>query len=540
MPAKIDSKVAAAAFRRAGLKPLEPYKGNIKPWKARHIKCGRVVNPSFNAIKRGQGACKYCAGKAIYPPDAVKLFLKKGLKPIEPYPGNNKKPWKCVHIPCGKEVSPKYAIVARGESIGCRNCSDQFVDPDEAFQFFLSRNLQPLVPYPGANKPWKSIHLICGQVIGPRYGHIKAGRRGCPVCAGTVPITQKRALEFWRENELEPLETFKGPHHPWKSRHIVCGRKISPRWSNVTSGSNVCVYCSNKRVDAKDVKRLLKEHQLRLLKPFETSDKPLSAIHLKCGRRVSPRFAALRSGQGPCEFCSKNMVSKEEALELLTRRGFTPLVDFPGGSKLWKCIHNPCGQEVKVRVTYLRGGGKGCNFCSGLLPISSVKATKLFKARGFTPLVKFSGSKKPWKSRHNVCGRIVYPSYQSVKSGSGCKYCQIGGINLLAPAYIYLITNKEMNSHKVGIGGFGTSSNRLERHLSLGWLSYRRLSFETAEQAYEIEQAVLNWIRDDLGLKPYLLPKQMPQGGHTETVDASEIDLPVIWEKIRHLSRAKK
>jgi hypothetical protein len=29
----------------------------------------------------------------------------------------------------------------------------------------------------------------------------------------------------------------------------------------------------------------------------------------------------------------------------------------------------------------------------------------------------------------------------------------------------------------------------------------------------------------------------MPQGGHTETVNASEIDLPTIWAKVEQLSR---
>ena len=114
MPVKTDSKKAIAIMNRAGLKPLETYSGNIKPWKSKHLKCGRIVYPTLNAIKRGQGPCKYCAGKAVYPPDAVKLFLSKGLKPIEPYPGDNKKPWKCIHLACGNEVSPKYAIVARG------------------------------------------------------------------------------------------------------------------------------------------------------------------------------------------------------------------------------------------------------------------------------------------------------------------------------------------------------------------------------------------------------------------------------------------
>ena len=101
-------------MNRAGLKPLEKYSGNIKPWKSKHLKCGRIVYPTLNAIKRGQGPCKYCAGKAVYPLDAVKLFLNKGLKPVEPYPGDNKKPWKSIHLACGNEVSPKYAIVARG------------------------------------------------------------------------------------------------------------------------------------------------------------------------------------------------------------------------------------------------------------------------------------------------------------------------------------------------------------------------------------------------------------------------------------------
>ena len=60
------------------------------------------------------------------------------------------------------------------------------------------------------------------------------------------------------------------------------------------------------------------------------------------------------------------------------------------------------------------------------------------------------------------------------------------------------------------------------------------------KEAYEIEQAVLTWLRYDLDLQQYLLPEQMPQAGHTETVDASEIDLPTIWAKVEELSRVMK
>ena len=530
--ARVDAKYAEKIFENSKLKPLIPYPGNKTPWLAIHTPCGREVSPTYLAVKRGQGACKYCAGKAVHPEDAEKLFISNDLMPLEPYPGNNKKSWRAIHTPCGNEVAPNYNIIQRQESIGCKFCSDQFVDPDEAYQFFVGKNLQPLEPYPGSAKPWKSIHLVCGSLVKPRYGHIKAGRVGCPVCSGTERITQEKALEFFRSKGLEPQEEFKGPHHPWKSIHTACGRRVSPRWNSVQQGQGGCIYCAGNKVDLKDVKRVLKENGLELLKPFEGSHKPLNAIHKKCGRRVSPTYGALRSGQGPCEACAKNMMTEEESLALLKKNNFKPLTDFPGGSKPWPAIHIICGSKVDLISTYLRRGGKGCSTCAGTKPVTAAEATKLFKARGFIPVEKFTGARNPRKSIHKICGRTIMPTYGAVRSGRGCKYCQIGGINLLAPAYIYLITNKDLNSHKIGIGGFSSSVNRLEIHARHGWSIFATKDVDTAEQAYEIEQRVLNWLREDLGLQQYLLAEQMPQAGHTETVDASEIYPETIWQKV--------
>ncbi len=134
----------------------------------------------------------------------------------------------------------------------------------------------------------------------------------------------------------------------------------------------------------------------------------------------------------------------------------------------------------------------------------SKKAIAIMNRAGLKPLETYSGNTKPWKSKHNVCGKIVTPTYGSLRSGSGCKFCQIGGINLLAPAYLYLITNDSLNSHKIGIGGFDSSMDRLEKHKKQGWKTYRQLDLDTAEEAYEIEQAVLTWLRYDLDLQQYL------------------------------------
>ena len=105
------------------------------------------------------------------------------------------------------------------------------------------------------------------------------------------------------------------------------------------------------------------------------------------------------------------------------------------------------------------------------------------------------------------------------------------------PAFIYLITNEELNAHKIGISGMYSKEDRLKDHAKNGWTLYKRKTLESADQTYEIEQETLRWLREDRGLPPYLAKDQVPQAGWTETVDASEIDLPTIWAKVEELSK---
>jgi hypothetical protein len=60
----LDAAVAEATMLDAGLEPLEPYLGNKKPWRSRHL-CGRIVSPRYNSIHRGQGGCRFCAEYGI-------------------------------------------------------------------------------------------------------------------------------------------------------------------------------------------------------------------------------------------------------------------------------------------------------------------------------------------------------------------------------------------------------------------------------------------------------------------------------------------
>ena len=156
------------------------------------------------------------------------------------------------------------------------------------------------------------------------------------------------------------------------------------------------------------------------------------------------------------------------------------------------------------------------------------------------PLVPYVNAVTKCESECLLCGNKIYPKLNNVQNGSGCIYCSDSGFNMKERAYLYLIVHSELNSFKIGIGGSKAKKDRIETHLHYGWSLYKRTDFETGLLAYEVEQDLLTWFRYELGLGVHLLREQMPQGGHTETVDATEIDLPTIWAKVEELSKVKK
>jgi hypothetical protein len=161
-------------------------------------------------------------------------------------------------------------------------------------------------------------------------------------------------------------------------------------------------------------------------------------------------------------------------------------------------------------------------------------------AANLEPLVEYPGAAIPWESRCLKCQRIVTPRYSQLAYGiGGCKFCASHGYDFTRPGLLYLITHDEFLSHKIGITNVDSKEVRLEKHINQGWRVYKKKIFEDGNQAYEIEQVTLDWLRSDLGMPICLSTKQMPQGGYTETVDASEIGLVTIWNKVLEFSKVK-
>ena len=489
MPARIPIEIASSEMRAANLEPLGPYQGASKPWECRCLRCNSIVFPSLLSIRSGQGGCAYCAGKKVNPESAKDLMIASGYKPLVPYPGSKAK-WKCLHIKCGEIVFPQYNKIQHSPNlVSCKKCSGKYVDPIDAELLMIEAGGIPQQPNPGAKTPWKCLCMKCNQVVDSLYSTVKQGGGVC----------------------------------------LRCARKETAR---------------KRRFSQEEVVQRCLQSNLKPLVEYTNTDAPLLCECLICGNHPSPTYTAIRTGT-KCRFCSEKATSSEKAERLALMVGLEPLVPFVSGMVPWECKHTKCGNTVSPIFATILRGGNGCIGCNTKISAERYKfpedkAIAIMREAGFEPLTPYTNALTRWECICKRCGKESKPKLNSVQNGSRCIHCSDFGFRIDEPAYIYLMFHPELNSIKVGIGGSTTRNDRIEVHKHYGWILYNKIQYTKGEDALEVEQNSLEWLRNDLNLPSYLLPSQMPQGGHTETIDAGEIDLPTIWRRIQQLSNSIK
>ena len=488
MPIKIPEDEARKVMFSAGLNPIGIYLKASSPWECECIKCGETVAPTVSSIKQGQGGCSYCAGNKINPNKAIELMKINGYEPLDEYPGN-KKPWRSIHLNCGGIVYPKYNAVQQYGICACKTCSKMNVDPGDAELRMIAAGVIPQEKYRGKDKPWKCLCLKCNKIVNSHYSTVRDGGGGCRQCA-------------------------------------LRATAISRRFSDT------------------EVREAYLRVNLEPIEKYTNTDVPLRCKCLKCGNYPSPTFTSIRSGTG-CRYCSEKLTSPEKALRLANTVGLEPLEDFVSGQIPWKCKHLKCGKIVFPLFGTILKGGSGCIECNAKdaairLRMPEAKAVAIMMQANIQPLEPYVNALSKWKCKCLVCGKIITPKLNGVQNGSGCGNCSNSGFDLNAPGYFYLMLHPELNSLKVGIGGSENRFDRIQTHEKYGWMLFKRKDFASGNIAYELEQDVLGWLRVDLGLPIYLAKENMPQSGHTETVDASEIDLPTIWAKVEEFSMIHK
>jgi len=415
---------------------------------------------------------------------AVNEMKSAGYEPLEPYK-HSKHPWKCNHLKCGEIITPTYNQIQQGWR-GCKHCSAKYVDPKQAEKLMIAAGVIPQVPYPGKDKKWKCLCIKCNKIVDSHYSTVRDGGGGCQQCA---------------------------------LKETAVGRRYSES----------------------EVRKIFLKVNLEPIEEYTNTDAPLKCKCLKCGNFPSPTFTAIRAGGG-CRYCSEKLTSPEKAIRLAKKAGLEPVEDFVNGQVPWKCKHLKCGTIVSPLFSTILKGHSGCIRCNSKAAadryrLSEEKAIGIMLKANMQPLEPYVNAVTKWKCKCLKCMKIIEPKLNNVQNGSGCINCSDFGFNMNKEAYLYLMFHPELSSFKVGIGGSTNKIDRIDTHSKFGWALYRKIDFDAGILAYEVEQEILTWLRVELGLGIYLISEQMPQGGHTETVDASEIDLPTIWTKVEQFSK---
>lgn len=365
----------------------------------------------------------------------------------------------------------------------------------------------------------------------------------------------KLAIKLMKIAGLKPIAPFVNSHTPWKSKCLKCKSIVTPTLANVKRYGAGCWNCGvEKRIDSKRTpeKVAIKKMRSAGLMPlvsYTNNSTPWKSQCLKCNQIVSPTYAVIVRGGGGCINCgikkssAKRKFKNETAVSVMKSKGLKPLEPYPGSSKRWKCECLTCRAVVfpNFANTKRRNATKyGCIYCAGMKVHEKDVKSLMLKA-GIEPLEEYPGKDIPWKSRCLTCGNVIYPMVGNVRRGQGgCSFCRETGLNYKDSAYLYLVFHEEYQSIKVGVSNDDSKPNRLKSHQKNGWTTFKIKNYKTGEQAELVETRVLRWFRKELNLMIHLTPKHMPQGGHSETVDALEIDLPTIWAKVEELSRVKK
>lgn len=66
----------------------------------------------------------------------------------------------------------------------------------DTIPIMLESGFKPLESYPGANTPWKCLHIECGQIVYPIFSNVKNGK-GCKICSGNQKFTEEKVKEIF-------------------------------------------------------------------------------------------------------------------------------------------------------------------------------------------------------------------------------------------------------------------------------------------------------------------------------------------------------
>jgi len=431
----------------------------------------------------------------------------------------------------------------------------QTLSQEEVEALFLKQGLQVLEPYINSRTRIKAKCLGCEKIVRPLYRQIWAGQRGCRDCSSNRFRLDENSVEKTLSAlNLSLVGNYKNNQTPFEAKCTKCGLVSEFLMKNLRKKKALdCSGCEPDRsvlkimrtyrkrssnylipqMDISQAKGLFSSLNYELIGDYETANKPVSVKHLSCGTYSVRSLKAIKRGKGFCKRCTKNRpLTEAEALLVLENAGFEPIGKYVNGDTPWEAECRKCGRVLSPTIHVLKSKKSGCAFCNKVR-IDPQDAERLMILAGYTPLEPYKNSKARWKSRHEPCGRTVFPQYNSIYSGQGgCPDC-VDKFSYNEPSYFYVLENSLYESLKIGISNTDTRDDRTLIHAKHGWKLIQRIDFESGFLAYEFEQTLLDYLRKVRKIPIHLSKAEMPQRGYSETMSKDSISLLQLQKLVR-------
>ena len=273
-----------------------------------------------------------------------------------------------------------------------------------------------------------------------------------------------------------------------------------------------------------------------------------------CKSVVFPVYGNIKAGWGGCRKCggkkgrTTRITNEEErVLEVMANALLKPLEPYNGNKHKWRIRCLRCNQETTTRFNDVQQGHSGCMNCGskagGLkIALDPEVAVQTMVNASLQPLEPYPGASSKWKCKCLTCGNVVTPVYGSIQQGNGgCIYCAPYGMDMGMASCLYLLSSTEYDACKVGISNVESLKKRLAEHKKQSFDKlHKKWDFKTGFDAYTVEQGVISWWRDELGIPPALTRREMPRHGYSETASVTLISIKYTVAKIEELITARK
>lgn len=441
---------------------------------------------------------------------------------------------------------------------------------------------KPLTPESVSAGTGKSIWWRCtndSRHVWPARAINRFNGAGCPFCSGRRPLPGVNDFETlypnlareWhptRNGSKLPSEFLPNSH---KKVWWQCSKVKKHEWET-SVGHRLrtnCPYCANRQISqgendlASVDKGLARQWNLEKNKPLKASEVPAGSqkvVWWTCmdfGHEWEASVVSRHRGNG-CPYCANKKLLQGFNDLRTTHPNLASEWDFNKNEtinpedvmrgsnvKVWWICKSDSTHSWFASIAPRASKGVGCPVCANLqilVGFNDFATTNpglaaewhAQKNGDLKPSDVVSGSHRVvWWQCINFPAHKWKAGIKNRMSGTGCPDCTQYGYRTTVGGLFYFIKNDALRAFKVGITNPTAKRQRVFDFQKMGWEVVATWEDEDGLVILNLETKILQWIRRDLKLPPFLQPKDMGRhGGWSETFSGAGVEVSQCISKI--------